>query len=518
MPKDNENLNILIQIRAWDDAEQAYPVEVTLSDGSHFGGGKMRLDMDRVQEVATDPEPYGLLLFDALFSGPIRRAYDIASSIARREEGKNAALHLWITEKAPELHTLAWEQMHHIRPGQTRPTPLATSAESPLSRYMKLETPSPKPIQKRPIRLLFAISNPSNISDFRLSPLDVPSEITNLLKAVGVLQDAGQLDVTLLPGHTGIPVSEKNYKIQETKSGAYVQLVDEKGQATGPRCQIEPGTTDIDTLIQSLTQDGAIHILHFLGHGSFNPRLGMVALALENKTGTTEWITEEELLAQLPDEGLPYLVFLAACESARRGTQNSNPFVGIAPRLIQAGIPAIVAMQDLVPVTTAREFTHYFYRYLLEHGLVDKAMNQARLMLFEADSAEWAIPTLFMRLEDGRLFTRDPIRSLLTVMADSDTFNPLAPGETYLPLEVLRLSGNSKAMDFYNLQQESMTTSNMMDVIWDIFSAEPDPQIYMLSTKLIALMGDSGMGKSFQLRRIGQRTIRQSLKGQDQQF
>jgi hypothetical protein len=72
--------------------------------------------------------------------------------------------------------------------------------------------------------------------------------------------------------------------------------------------------------------------------------------------------------------------------------------------LIQVGIPAVVAMQNTVSFATARQLTSDFYSYLLERGVVDRAMNQARLLLFESGGTDWATPVLFMRLKDGRLF------------------------------------------------------------------------------------------------------------------
>jgi CHAT domain-containing protein len=105
------------------------------------------------------------------------------------------------------------------------------------------------------------------------------------------------------------------------------------------------------------------------------------------------------------------LVFLAACESAKRGPDDGGPFVGLAAKLVQVGIPAVVAMQDQIRVEFAQELTRSFYPPLLSHGVVDRAMSQARLVLHSSGSTEWAIPVLYMRLEDGRLFSSELGRS-----------------------------------------------------------------------------------------------------------
>ncbi|MCB0086965.1 MAG: CHAT domain-containing protein, partial [Caldilineaceae bacterium] len=95
------------------------------------------------------------------------------------------------------------------------------------------------------------------------------------------------------------------------------------------------------------------------------------------------------------------LVFLASCQTAARSP--ADAFRGLAPRLVQAGVPAVLAMQDLVPVDTARAFATTFYRQLLQHGQVDLATNEARSHLLTVNLSGASIPALFMRLRDGAL-------------------------------------------------------------------------------------------------------------------
>src|SRR6185369_3486057 len=58
---------------------------------------------------------------------------------------------------------------------------------------------------------------------------------------------------------------------------------------------------------------------------------------------------------------------------------------GLGPLLMQAGVPAVVAMRYEIPDTVAIRFSKVFYRALLdpkEPGRVDLAMEQARQSLF----------------------------------------------------------------------------------------------------------------------------------------
>ena len=98
----------------------------------------------------------------------------------------------------------------------------------------------------------------------------------------------------------------------------------------------------------------------------------------------------------------PDLIVLAACQSAQRSTVDA--FRGLAPQLVRAGVPAVVAMQAAVSIVTAREFSAAFYRRLLTHGLVDLAVNQARSLLLTAQRPDAMMPVLFMRLKDGKLW------------------------------------------------------------------------------------------------------------------
>ncbi|MCP4514917.1 MAG: CHAT domain-containing protein, partial [Delftia sp.] len=106
----------------------------------------------------------------------------------------------------------------------------------------------------------------------------------------------------------------------------------------------------------------------------------------------------------------PRLVFLTACQSATRST--SDAFLGLAPKLVGAGVPAVVAMQDAVTVETARKLSAAFYRQLLAHGYVDLAVNEARSALLAAGRADAAVPVLFMRLESGQLLWSDEADAL----------------------------------------------------------------------------------------------------------
>jgi CHAT domain/NB-ARC domain/APAF-1 helical domain len=381
--------NILIRIFARNESSGAYPVEASLDEKRFFKGGQLYLDRQSLLMSEVNPQEYGLKLFNALFLGPIRRAYDRATGIAENRTGGRLRIQLWIDDTAPELHTLYWERLYHEHRGQV--LPIATSTLTPFSRYIGLELAEPLPISERPIRLLIAIANPLNLPK-GLSPINVDLELAHLLQKLGDLRQEKQIQITVMPGRSGL---SPELSTQLTRQGY----------------QILEGVTSLDNILQNLPEH---HIFHFLGHGHFKKEhedeRGVATLFLEKADGSWAAITEDILVPRLTAaDPLPYLVFLAACESARQDTEGQHPFVGLGPRLARAGIPAVIAMQDIVPMDLMREVISNFYHRLIEHGIIDKALNEARLLLFEQDARDWATPMLFMRLHQGQLFARESI-------------------------------------------------------------------------------------------------------------
>jgi hypothetical protein len=143
--------------------------------------------------------------------------------------------------------------------------------------------------------------------------------------------------------------------------------------------------------------------VHYLGHGAFHSERSQTVLYMQDDDGLTRLVYDDELVSMLARQGIrPRLFFLAACESAARS--NADAFAGLAPKLVSVGVPAVVAMQDLITVASASKFGATFYQQLLEHGRVDLAANQARSTLLTDRRQDAAVPTLLMRLKSGQLW------------------------------------------------------------------------------------------------------------------
>jgi tetratricopeptide (TPR) repeat protein len=376
--------DFLVRIFPFDEGKGCYPVEAELGDGSRFDDGQFLLDREKLLRSELDPDAYGMALFEALFSGVVLRAYERAVGIANAETDDRLRVRLWIDEDAVELHAIPWERMYHIHRGQA--VPISASGLTPFSRYTSLEESDPEPVKDLPLKMLIAVSNPKDLPE-GMAAVDAAGEIETLYQSVLELVKAKKLQVSLMPGLSGLPV-----ELLEKLRGDKFTVID--------------GPTNLFTIAPHLADSD---IFHFIGHGLFKRESergdGQAALYLEKADGSWQGVWDDDIVSMFTALGtLPHCVFLAACESARRAEEAESPFVGLGPKLVRAGIPAVMAMQDKVPMELARRFAGEFYGRLTDHGVVDRAVNQARLQVYDDERTEWAIPVLFMRIRNGRLF------------------------------------------------------------------------------------------------------------------
>ncbi len=391
------DLEIHIALRDMDAGVYAVTAELD-GDEKYYGELCMGKAERKQLFTITDLEKYGVALFDALFRDEIGTAYAVAR--AKAPEGR-LRLRLWIDPNAADLHALVWERLHYpVEGGAFR---VATDSKLPFSRYYGLQRGAATAISG-PVRMLCVIANPQNLVEEGLTPLDVQTEITNLRVALDGLRQGG-MSIALMPGQTGL-----SDNLMQALAGAGYTLI--SGPAT------------LDRIFEALAYAPGYHLLHFVGHGTFSQHKEKAALVLEDEEGHVCEVTDNALTGRLNGlEHKPHLIFLAACESASRPADNANPFVGLAPRLVQIGIPAVIAMQDQMAMGAAQTLTRHFYRFLLQHGVVDKALNQARGFL--ADGG-WDVPALFMRLKEGRLLAGDatmPLPSGNPASADRPPIN-----------------------------------------------------------------------------------------------
>jgi hypothetical protein len=341
------------------DGTARYPVELRLNGEQEYPRGYLRPPEGLLPWVpGPDSKADGERLYECLFTdGELSKAWaDIMARCPRRR------IRLRIDAAAAVLHSIPWELMRE-RPVGGVAVVLAATDASPFSRYLAGPWQPGSPILQRPIKVLVAISNPATMPA-GLQSVDVETEIAALRAAT----KGSDLQLTLLP----------------------------------PPCTLE-------TIEEELRK--GYHVLHFIGHGRFDPKAQTTQLVIENPEQPNRPFVNGDAVAEMLKRQLQgkdayddrlRLVFLCSCETAT--TSSADAFRGLAPLLVQGGVPAVIAMQDLVPVDTARSFASTFYRKLLEHGRIDLASNQARSSVLARSLPGSHIPVLFMRLRSGELF------------------------------------------------------------------------------------------------------------------
>jgi DNA polymerase III delta prime subunit len=138
-------------------------------------------------------------------------------------------------------------------------------------------------------------------------------------------------------------------------------------------------------------------VLHFMGHGQYDPHTKEGSLALHDENGQVDWVPERELADILRGHASLSLVILTACETARPNP--TTAFSGVGPRLVETRVPAVIAMQYKLQDLSAAIFTQALYESLAKGEDTAVAVQSARKRLqVERPSAREAFaPVLYMR-------------------------------------------------------------------------------------------------------------------------
>jgi hypothetical protein len=343
-----------------------------------------RIDAPETAAIKT----FGGQLYRALFHDDLEVNFlrSLSEATAQRA-GLRIRLRLSDT---PELAELPWEFLYD----QTRNRFLCLSDRTPLIRFLEVPDP-PRPLAvSPPLHVLVMIASPSDYP-----PLDVQQEWTKLRTALAPLEQAGQVQVT----------------------------------------QLETAT--MAALLQQLRRADC-HVLHFIGHGGFDPRTQDGVLVLEDQTGRSRLVSGQDLGILLHDHHPLRLVVLNACEGAR--ADPSDPFAGAAQGLIQQAIPAVVAMQFEITDPAAISFASELYAAIADGYPLDAALAEARKAIWvDGNQVEWATPVLHLRAPDGRIFDIAPAPAATSQPATA-TFTPPASAVAP-PKEATRPGPTAKA-------------------------------------------------------------------------
>jgi CHAT domain/NB-ARC domain len=164
-------------------------------------------------------------------------------------------------------------------------------------------------------------------------------------------------------------------------------------------------------------------VVHFDGHGVYDPTVGLGALCFEDPNDADklagramELIHAGRLAEVVRDYRIP-LVFLEACQSAKT---EADPTASVAARLLEEGVTSVVAMSHTVLVETARRFVGAFYHELAQGKRVGAAMLSGQQALYsdsyrgkmlgagELRLQDWFVPVLYQEEQDPQLVAKLP--------------------------------------------------------------------------------------------------------------
>lgn len=361
-----KNFDLYIESKVGD----AYPVRVkseTLGEADgvftlapeYVTDAEALKKLRQISEGNNLPQTFGVALHGSLFQQDVGAMLLKCLGSVLTDDEKGMRIRLILTP--PEVAALPWEFLYDTGTKCF----LCTSGKTPITRYINLNEPIKALKTAPPVKVLVLIPEGSG--------LNVAEEKRLILEALADL-DTVQVEVL-------------------------------EGRVTRKR------------ISQALVED-EYHILHFIGHGTFENGQGY--LAINGETETHDMISADAFADFFRTYPSMKLIVLNACQGAE--FSDTNQLAGAAPQLVARGIPAVVAMQYPVSDPTALTFAQEFYLKLckgVNRGQVDMAISHARNRIHMDNPNEpvaFATPVLFMRSDTGVIFD---------LQQDTHFYNPL---------------------------------------------------------------------------------------------
>ncbi len=283
---------------------------------------------------------FGSDLFETLFQGEVRRLYDEA-----RSRQQNRKLDIVLTSMIDWIAEKPWEFAYDA----TRDSFLATE-EVHLIRNVLTAVPACDVLPEHgPLRILVAAAQP--IGEGSLS---TDEEIQVIRRGFEPLVDAEIVTIDVIPRAT-------------------------------------PGR------MLSRLSTGNYHIVHIIGHGTFDEITEQGVLLFEDEAGGKIPLSARSVREIFCKRGVS-LVFLNSCQSGSGGRHHFNR--GVAQSLVSHGMPAVVANQYSVLDTSATTFAQHFYWALAQGMTLGQSACDARIAVncsMQGELIDWAVPVIYAR-------------------------------------------------------------------------------------------------------------------------
>ena len=351
---------------------------------------ELKASIERLENRQTDRhflQQFGERLYQSIFSPAIDRLFQRSYGAVETDEQLGLRLRLHI--EPAEISALPWELLYSSADKDF----LGTRVITPLVRYLRMNKVKRELATEFPLRVLVAIPRGSE----ETANLNVDAEKDVLVRAMSRLGE--QVEVTYL--HE----------------------------------QYEDGRVTWDRIAHCLDEK-AYHCLHFIGHGQFRDHKGYVVL--DSEGGRYDAVDDVRFSKLFTNSPSMKLVLLNSCKGAT--TSQSIQFAGCAAKIVESGVPAVVAMQFSILDPAALDFARAFYTSLFvsdETGRVDVAISRGRHIL-EAkygDQRELAAPVLIMRSLNGVLFVPETGSTIRDLPRSGDSIDTLSEAAEESPSE-----------------------------------------------------------------------------------
>ncbi|MCB0002333.1 MAG: CHAT domain-containing protein [Anaerolineae bacterium] len=334
------------------------------------------LERDRLSTIDVLHRRAGGLLFDAVFPGSSEPDHDVRAAfmatLAQAELHREPmCLQLRFDRDAVDLASLPWELLN------CKGEQLVSSGRVHLTRYVTFgQATAPYPVTNR-LEVLTITARPRDALT-----LDTAAETDAIKTAFSDLSERGIVRIDPLSPPT------LDALVAAVNAHSY-HIIHFDGHGTfGRRCQYCGRYQPEDTIFCTTPNCGAR-----LDEATLE---GCLLFESNASDRLSQMVTPHELGTVLT--GRQVRLFIAsACQSG--AVKGASVFSSIGPRLLLAGIPAVVAMQFAVPIESTVAFSAEFYASLARSESVAAAATAGRKMLVSRGT--WHIPAVYLRSRDG---------------------------------------------------------------------------------------------------------------------
>ncbi|MBX0331360.1 AAA-like domain-containing protein [Oscillochloris sp. ZM17-4] len=354
--------------------------------------GLVRFDFEKLRELTLNPIEYGKLLAQNLLADPaIKQIFQETRAVAEHTD-RVLRICLFIDSSAAHLHGLRWETLWD----DSNDTWLIANQRILFSRYLDNTGWSQYRLRpKADLRALVIIASPAELAEQprsledkrrQLAPIDTTAELQRATDALGLVEHGGLI----------------------------------------ARQIVSDGKTRITRkLVIKALQEG-YDIIYLVCHGALLSLRKTLKdepyLYFEHDNGSIHVVAGKDLVRQIAlsePSRRPVLIVLASCQSAGSGqdcdhydgteqqSDDNGELSALGPRLVKAGIPAVLAMQGNVLMSTVAAFMPEFFKELLRDGQIDRAVAAARSQISQAP--DYWTPTLFSRLRRGSIWLEQQV-------------------------------------------------------------------------------------------------------------